>query len=97
MGGGEERLKAQKAKGKLSARGRIELLLDQGFQEIDMFVTTASEGVDAVLGDGVVTGYGTIDGRLVYVFAQDFTVIDVGPRIRSTWIWAHESLTVSFD
>ena len=72
LGGGEERLKAQKAKGKLSARERIELLLDEGFRELDMFVTTP--GSDPALGDGVVTGYGTIDGRLVYVFAQDFTV-----------------------
>jgi len=74
LGGGEERLKAQKAKGKLTARERVELLLDEGFREIDMFVSNPSEGADAILGDGVVTGYGTIDGRLVYVFAQDFTV-----------------------
>ena len=74
MGGGRERLKVQKAKGKLSARERIELLLDEGFCEMDMFVTTPSEEAEPIPGDGVVTGYGTIDGRLVYVFAQDFTV-----------------------
>ena len=74
LGGGEQRLKAQKAKGKLSARERIELLLDEGFRELDMFVTGPNGTADPSLGDGVVTGYGTIDGRLVYVFSQDFTV-----------------------
>jgi propionyl-CoA carboxylase beta chain len=75
-GGGEERLKAQHAKGKLSARERLDLLLDEGsFVEYDRFVTSRSaEGSDAVYGDGVVTGYGRIEGRIVYVFAQDFTV-----------------------
>jgi propionyl-CoA carboxylase beta chain len=72
QGGGEERIKAQLAKGKLTARDRIELLLDEGsFREIDLFV---KRGESEILGDGVVTGYGTIDQRLVYVFSQDFTV-----------------------
>jgi propionyl-CoA carboxylase beta chain len=79
LGGGEERLQAQRAKGKLSARERIHILLDEGsFREVDAFVThRATEfGLNSKkpLGDGVVTGYGTIDGRLVYVFSQDFTV-----------------------
>jgi len=79
LGGGEERLKAQHAKGKLSARERLELLMDEGsFVELDRFVTHRSTefGLDRkkVLGDGVVTGYGTIHGRLSYVFSQDFTV-----------------------
>ncbi len=72
QGGGEERIKAQLAKGKLTARDRIELLLDEGsFREIDLFV---KHNGSEILGDGVVTGYGTIDQRLVYVFSQDFTV-----------------------
>ena len=79
-GGGEERLAAQHSKGKLSARERLELLLDEGsFTELDRFVTHRSVdfGLDEkkILGDGVVTGYGTIHGRLVYVFSQDFTVL----------------------
>ncbi len=74
LGGGEKRIAAHKAKGKLTARERIELLLDEGFHEIDMFVTTGNGATDATLGDGVVAGHGTIDGRLVYVFSQDFTV-----------------------
>jgi propionyl-CoA carboxylase beta chain len=79
LGGGEERLAAQHAKGKLSARERLDLLLDEGsFVELDRFVTHRSTefGLDKkkILGDGVVTGYGTINGRLVYVFSQDFTV-----------------------
>ncbi|MDY3090794.1 MAG: acyl-CoA carboxylase subunit beta [Porphyromonas sp.] len=80
MGGGQKKIDSQHAKGKLTARERISLLLDEGsFEEIDTFVLHRSTnfGVDKVkhLGDGVVTGYGTIDGRLVYVFAQDFTVV----------------------
>ncbi len=72
LGGGEDRVKAQLAKGKLTARDRIDLLLDEGsFREIDLFVI--HNGND-FLGDGVVTGYGTIDQRLVYVFSQDFTI-----------------------
>ena len=78
-GGGPERLQAQHERGKLSARERIDLLLDEAsFVEMDRFVTHRSSdfGLDGrkVLGDGVVTGYGTIHGRLVYVFSQDFTV-----------------------
>ncbi len=79
-GGGEERIAAQHKKGKLTARERIDLLLDEGsFQEIGRLVTHRSSnfGLDKqkFLGDGVVTGYGTIDGRTVYVFSQDFTVL----------------------
>lgn len=80
QGGGEARIKAQHEKGKLTARERIEVLLDEGsFRELDAFVThRATEfGLDKnrPLGDGVVTGYGTIDQRLVYVYVQDFTVM----------------------
>jgi propionyl-CoA carboxylase beta chain len=79
LGGGAERLEAQHAKGKLSARERLDLLLDEGsFVEFDRFVTHRSTefglGNKKILGDGVVTGYGAIHGRLVYVFSQDFTV-----------------------
>lgn len=79
LGGGEDRIKSQHKKGKLTARERIHFLLDEGsFEEIGMFVQhRASDfGLDKqkFLGDGVVTGYGTIAGRLVYVFSQDFTV-----------------------
>jgi len=78
--GGEKRLSAQHQKGKLSARERIELLLDKGtFQEIGKFVQHRSSdfGLDQqkFLGDGVVTGYGLVEGRLVYIFSQDFTVM----------------------
>ena len=79
LGGGQKRIDTQHAKGKLTARERISLLLDEGsFEEFDMFVTHRCTNFDmqkqSFLGDGVVTGYGTIDGRLVYVFAHDFTV-----------------------
>jgi propionyl-CoA carboxylase beta chain len=79
QGGGKKRIEAQHRKGKLTARERLDLLLDPGtFQETDMFAThrTSDFGLDKehYLGDGVVTGYGKIDGRLVYVFSQDFTV-----------------------
>jgi propionyl-CoA carboxylase beta chain len=79
LGGGKERIEAQHKKGKLTARERIDLLLDEGsFEEIGKFVMHRSKdfGLDKeyYLGDGVVTGYGTIDSRLVYVFSQDFTV-----------------------
>jgi len=79
LGGGEKRIKRQHEKGKYTARERIELLLDEGsFEEFDMFVThrCSNFGLDTqrYLSDGVVTGYGTIDGRLVYIFSQDFTV-----------------------
>jgi acetyl-CoA carboxylase carboxyltransferase component len=77
-GGGAKRIDQQHAKGKLTARERIDLLLDQGsFQELGVFVTQrGSYGTNGqtYYGDGVVTGYGTINGRLVYVFSQDFTV-----------------------
>ncbi len=76
-GGGEARVDQQHARGKLTARERIDLLLDPGsFVEIDAFVTArgADSDPDAILGDGVVTGHGTIDGRVVFVFSQDFTV-----------------------
>src|ERR671935_3050124 len=79
LGGGQRRIEAQHAKGKLTARERLDLLLDPGsFVEVDQFVTHRSTafGLDnqRYYGDGVVTGYGRIDGRLVYVFSQDFTV-----------------------
>jgi acetyl-CoA carboxylase carboxyltransferase component len=79
LGGGEERIAQQHERGKLAARERLDLLLDAGsFVEFDAFVTHRSTdfGLDAqrFLGDGVVTGHGTIDGRLVFVFSQDFTV-----------------------
>ena len=79
-GGGEKRIEAQHAKGKLTARERIILLLDPGtFEELGMLVTHRSTnfGLDKqkFLGDGVVTGYGKVNGRLVYVFSQDFTVL----------------------
>jgi propionyl-CoA carboxylase beta chain len=77
QGGGADRLAAQHAKGKLSARERLDVLLDEGsFVELDRFVTSRSlgDGEAPIYGDGVVTGYGRIDGRLVYVFSQDFTV-----------------------
>ena len=79
LGGGQKRIDAQHARGKLTARERIDLLLDDGsFEEFDMFVThrCTDFGMEQQkpAGDGVVTGWGTINGRLVYVFSQDFTV-----------------------
>jgi len=79
LGGGLERIERQHAKGKLTARERLDLLLDENsFHELDMFVTHRIYDFgmqeQKILGDGVVTGYGTIDGRLVFVFSQDFTV-----------------------
>ncbi len=79
LGGGERRIEQQHAKGKLTARERLSLLLDEGsFEEWDRFVEHRSNdfGMDRqkIPGDGVVTGYGTINGRLVFVFSQDFTV-----------------------
>ena len=78
LGGGQKRIDAQHKKGKLTARERLDLLLDEGsFEEFDMFVThrCSDFGLDKqrIPGDGVVTGYGTIDGRLTFVFSQDFT------------------------
>lgn len=79
QGGGLDRIEKQHAKGKKTARERLEILLDEGsFEEFDMFKTHRCHhfGMEEqeILGDGVVTGYGTINGRLVYVFSQDFTV-----------------------
>ena len=79
LGGGEKRIQAQHAKGKLTARERIEVLLDEGsFEEWDIFVEHRCNdfGMDSktIPGDGVVVGYGTINGRLVFVYSQDFTV-----------------------
>jgi acetyl-CoA carboxylase carboxyltransferase component len=79
LGGGQERIERQHEAGKLTARERLDLLLDEGsFRELDRLVThrCSDFGMDEkrIPGDGVVTGYGTVDGRLIYVFAQDFTV-----------------------
>ncbi len=79
-GGGKARVATQHQKGKLTARERLELLLDKNtFNELEPFITSQNAGsdlpVDPYLGDGVVTGYGQIDGRTVYFYAQDFTVI----------------------
>lgn len=79
QGGGLKRIESQHEKGKLTARERIDMLLDDGsFEEFDMFVTHRSSAFgmenNLILSDGVVTGHGTIDGRVVYVFSQDFTV-----------------------
>jgi propionyl-CoA carboxylase beta chain len=79
LGGGQNRIDAQHKKGKLSARERVELLLDDSsFEEIGALVTHRTKDFDMenqiFLGDGVVTGYGTVNGRLIYVFSQDFTV-----------------------
>src|ERR1051325_6098241 len=78
-GGGAARIEAQHKRGKLTARERIELLLDPGsFEEFDMFVEHRNTDFGAeknrIPGDGVVTGWGTINGRMVYVYAKDFTV-----------------------
>jgi propionyl-CoA carboxylase beta chain len=78
-GGGQKRIDAQHARGKLTARERIDLLMDaNSFEEFDMFVEhrSADFGMEKtkIPGDGVVTGWGTVNGRLVYVFAKDFTV-----------------------
>src|SRR5215467_6289083 len=80
LGGGEARRKRQHQEGKLAARERVELLLDEGsFEEMDKLVTHRSRdfGMEdqTIPGDGFITGFGRIDGRLVYVFAQDFTVL----------------------
>ena len=79
LGGGERRINAQHAKGKLTARERLDVLLDENsFEEFDMFVehreTEFGMADQKVPGDGVVTGFGKINGRLVFVFSQDFTV-----------------------
>src|SRR6187455_2108266 len=79
QGGGEQRIEAQHKRGKLTARERIEILLDKGsFEEFDMFVEHRSTefGMEKtkVPGDGVVTGWGTVNGRKTFLFAKDFTV-----------------------
>ena len=81
LGGGQERLDRQHKAGKMTARERLEILLDPGsFREVDAFVIQRARdfGMDEpenqILGDSVVTGWGTIEGRLVYVYSQDFTV-----------------------
>src|SRR3954468_23617830 len=79
LGGGQTRIDAQHAKGKLTARERVDVLLDEGsFEELDMYVehNCVDFGMDQnhIPGDGVVTGSGTVNGRLVFVFSQDFTV-----------------------
>lgn len=79
LGGGEERIKKQHQKGRLTARERLDILLDKGsFRELDPFVVHRTTGFEMenkkILGDSVVTGWGTIENRLVYVFSQDFTV-----------------------
>jgi len=79
LGGGEKRIASQHAKGKLTARERIEILLDEGsFEEYDMFVAhrCTEFGMEETKfsGDGVVTGWGTVNGRMIYVYSQDFTV-----------------------
>ena len=80
LGGGQARIDAQHKRGKLTARERIELLLDHGtFEEYDMFVQQrcvdfGMDKAEKIPGDGVVTGWGTVNGRTVYVFAKDFTV-----------------------
>ena len=78
QGGGPERIARQHARGKMTARERIELLVDKGsFREIDVFVTHKSEdsGLEKIPGDGVVTGYETIDKRLDYIYSQSITVL----------------------
>ena len=79
LGGGQKRIYAQHAKGKLTARERIDLLLDpDSFEEWDMFVEHRSTDFgmeeNTIPGDGVVTGFGTVNGRLIFVYSQDFTV-----------------------
>ena len=97
MGGGRKRIDAQHAKGKLTARERIEVLLDEhSFEEWDTFVEHRCHdfGMESttIPGDGVVTGHGTINGRLVFVYSQDFTVfggsvvrISGGERSARSW------------
>ncbi len=75
-GGGAERVEAQHSKGKLTARERIDILLDANtFVEIDKYVTHRSEGEKKYYGDGVVTGFGFVNGRQVFVYAYDFTIL----------------------
>ena len=79
LGGGAERIKTQHAKGKLTARERLDILIDPGtFNELEPFITHQGDEMgianEKYMGDGVITGYGQIDGRTVYVYAQDFTI-----------------------
>ena len=79
LGGGEKRIEIQHSKGKLTARERLDILLDPGtFNELEPFITHPGDemgiATERFLGDGVVTGYGQIEGRTIYVYAQDFTV-----------------------
>jgi propionyl-CoA carboxylase beta chain len=75
LGGGKDKQEAQHKKNKLTARERIDLLVDEGsFEEIGKFVTSRSSSGEEILGDGVITGYGTVNGRLIYLYSQDFTV-----------------------
>ena len=89
-GGGTERVARQRAKGKGTPRDRIASLLDPGtFSEIEPFITSHTDEnslpTEKFLGDGVVTGYGQIDGRTVYIYAQDFTVFGgTSPRCKAT-------------
>lgn len=99
LGGGQKRIDSQHAKGKYTARERIHMFLDEGsFEEFDMFVTHRCYDFgmerEHIFGDGVVTGYGTVEGRLVYIFAQDFTVnagslsiISGRKKSARLWIW----------
>ena len=78
MGGGESRIAKQHEKGKMTARERLDELLDPDtFQELEPFVTRHDEssGGESLMGDGVITGYGQVNGRTIYVYAQDFTVM----------------------
>ena len=92
LGGGKQRIEAQHKAGKMTARERVEFLLDSGsFVELDRFVAhrCSDFGMEdkKILGDGVVTGYGNINGRLVFVFAQDFTSFggSLGEAYRRLW------------
>src|SRR5260370_27208306 len=111
-GGGKERRERQHKEGKMSARERIEFLLDEGtFEETDRFVTHRASDFglseQRYYGDGFITGYGRIEGRLVFVFAQDFTIfrgslsetnaakivkiMDMAARVRAPLIWLNDS------
>ncbi len=98
LGGGQARIDRQHERGKMTARERVEKLLDPGtFREIDMFVTHRATGFGLeekkFLGDSVVTGWGHVNGRLVYVFSQDFTVFGGSlsevhaKRCARSWTW----------
>ena len=84
LGGGQARIDTQHKRGKLTARERIDMLLDEGsFEEFDMFVQHRAtdfgmDKAEKTPGDGVVTGWGTVNGRTVFVYAKDFTVFEIG-------------------